>query len=189
MSATKTILEHCCLKCHFLAWTRKQKGWEQARVESTLESVPESERRRFTEQPQTIPPERYVKRDQMSGSSTGGTTEVIYSFRCFMGAWKQRPKKENTQSLWTRERGESCFFFAFTPELSLEAAKELERREANRREAERDRALTRDSLGLTRESLRLTRRTSWVAVCALIVTILVAIANIIVNILASSMKK
>jgi len=41
----------------------------------------------------------------------------------------------------TRDRDESCFFFPFTPGMTADAARELERREKERREARHNRRI------------------------------------------------
>ncbi len=63
---------------------------------------------------------------------------------------------------------DSCFYFPYSPKMSCPTAKELERRAANRREAEKDR--------------KLTRRAFWVAFTALVVSILATLANLLWNI-------
>ncbi len=74
----------------------------------------------------------------------------------------------------TRDRGESCFFYPHSPWMSLPAGTEVERRADDRREAEKDRALTRKAF--------------LVAAIALVVSIVATVASIIIQLLGTNGK-
>jgi len=72
-------------------------------------------------------------------------------FSCIKGVWDAElvnpPIAANVRQVIRADRGDLCFFLQQQPEpMALEAAEELERRSADRREAENDRKLTRRAL-------------------------------------------
>lgn len=94
-----------------------------------------------------------------------------YTIGCYFGVWDageptpQEPGSTRDLDCYvSKPRGEKCFYFGYTPGMGFAAAEELQRRAADRREAARDRALTRKAI--------------WVAVAALIASIVIATATL-----------
>jgi len=145
------IPDKCCLNCHFLKrWMRERDGRE-INMEVSFQ-----ERQLLAE-----------------GKEWNTHPNVPWSLACHQNVWDAANFREDSckdiKVITTKDRGESCFFYPYIPGLFFPAARELERRVADRREAEKDRALT--------------RRAFYVALCALIVSILATIANIIIQII------
>ena len=143
------IPEKCCLRCHFLKkWMREENGKEICFELSTEE------------------------RQCLLVGEKWNTSPVPWSLACHKNVWDSANfRKDSCRDIpviTTQDRGESCFFYPHTPGMFFPAAVVLEERAANRREAERDRALT--------------RRAFWVAFTALIVSILATIVNLIWNV-------
>ena len=141
--------KRCCLECHFLKQWMRDKNGETYSFETSL-----SQRTRLAagENPKTV-------------------LLPDHSLACHQQVWDTANFREdsdkNVQGIVTAERGESCFFFPRTPGMFFLAAAKLEHRVADRREAERDRFLT--------------RRAFYVAFGALIVSIVATIANIVIQ--------
>ena len=110
----------CCLNCAFLM------GSVEAET-GYLDERPLSESRRNEFRKHGLPSSshRHVMKN--------GTP---INFQCHKGApgVKCKPSTE-----WLRDRTDECFFFPHVEGRPLAATKELERREADRREAKRDR--------------------------------------------------
>lgn len=66
-----------------------------------------------------------------------------YSLACFQNVWDDFNRHDNTstelRTRLTKERGETCFYYPYAPGMFFPAAAELERRQADRHEAQRDR--------------------------------------------------
>ena len=81
---------------------------------------------------------------------------------------------------WDREDG--CFFYPYTPLMKYPAAEELERREADRREAEKDRETNRlegeENRKLTLENATSARNTAIAAIIVAVVSVIVTIVSI-----------
>ena len=133
------IPDKCCNRCHFL------EKWERSSGSKTCFAVSTEERQRL-----------------LAGNEWNTNSHVPWSLACNKGVWDSANFRKDSNcdlhTITTEDRGESCFFYPRTPGMFFPAADELEERVANRREAERDRALTRHTL--------------WVAIAALIVSIL-----------------
>ena len=143
----------CCLSCHFLS------QWDRAPRSNT------QERR----DPLTF--------DQRKRLARGDEPQKVASRAdCVLGCahnvwdannWRQ-DVYESITDIVPRTVNEDCFFLPYRPGMPWPTAKELERREANRREAGKDRQLT--------------RRAFQVAFGALLVSITAFVANLIWNI-------
>ena len=149
----------CCLGCHFLS----KRGSDNQTF-----SISESMRRELQKSLPNSHPQR-----------------ILAEYSCHKGVWKKSgnigetvqtgqqdiangcPVETFACSDLTKNRGESCFFYLHIHKMILEAAETLEHREADRREARRDRKLTTMAL--------------CVAVLALIVSILTAAAKLVWN--------
>ncbi len=129
----------CCLNCAFLMGSVKVKG-------GYLDECPLSQSRRdeFREHGLPSSSHRHVMKNG---------TEL--NFQCHKGVpgVKWQPSTE-----WLRPRTDECFFFPYLEGRGLVATKELERREADRRQAKRDRKWAK--IGV------------WVAIFALVVTLM-----------------
>ncbi len=115
----------CCRDCHFLMkWDRTHNG-----LELKMETA-QDERLRLAQ-----------------GKDLNSVIGDNYSIACFQNVWdwanRRKDSDDNLQRVLTRDRGETCFFYPHTPGMFFPAAAELERREADRREAKRDRKLTK----------------------------------------------
>ena len=142
MTKMGNVPPKCCLNCHFMM--ADEDGYP----------VPETKRREW--------------RGMLTGNTkimteTDLPREILGQFRCFKGVWCKRSQVQDAKqemykaadasqgipdlswrpSQLIEDRGDRCFFYPHTDRLSMEAANELERREAGRREAEKDRKLTR----------------------------------------------
>jgi len=120
--------QKCCLRCHFLKqWKRSNDGGEWSWE---------------------------VSRSQRSQLARGENVEKIvlkeHSLACHQKVWDAANPFEDSSrdahAILSADRGESCFFYPYTPGMFLPAAVELERREAGRREAKKDRHLVRWSI-------------------------------------------
>jgi hypothetical protein len=112
---------HCCLACHFL------EKWVRMQNDSSEYSLGNEERKTLGE----------------TGHLTEGSAG--WSVACAQNVWDSaNPGKEPSPKLRAmvlEERGETCFFYPYTPGMFFPAARELERREVERRERRRDRGL------------------------------------------------
>lgn len=118
----------CCRDCHFLMkWDRSADGGE---IKMPI-SVNERARLARGEPAETVV----------------GTN---YSLACFHDVWDWANRRSDSENdlvrVITLERGESCFAYPHTPGMFFPAAAELERRQADRREAQRDRRLTKTQI-------------------------------------------
>ena len=86
----------------------------------------------------------------------------------------EKEYEEWAKELVTKLRGDSCFFYPLTDGLSLMAAEELEKRRADRREAERDRQHFREQAQKDRMQ---TRRLVWATFALVVVTFLLVLAG------------
>jgi hypothetical protein len=116
-----------------------------------------------------------VSREQRCRLVAGESPENVilpeHHLLCAKDAWDAanfRPDSiTDISQVLTLDRSDTCFFFPHSPGMFLSAATEVERRLSGRREAEKDRALT--------------RRAFWVALAALVVSILANVANVMLN--------
>ena len=122
--------ENCCLNCHFLMkWNRQPNGsdWKFG--------IAHDER---THLACCKAPEEVLGGD--------------YSLACYQKVWdwanRRKDSENNLIRVLTRDRGETCFFYSYTPGMFFPGAVELERREADRREARRDRKVAWWSVGI-----------------------------------------
>jgi len=152
-TANPVLPEKCCLNCNFLA--------------NTIENRP-----------------NWISREDRE-RLRGGEDLLIKAQRflgCYHNIWDEanplRLDFEELRRVLVKDRGYSCFFYQFTHGLFFQAAETLERRAADRREAEADRDLSREALELTQKGLRYTRRALWVAVIALIVSAIMSIVSL-----------
>ncbi len=120
----------CCRDCHFLMkWHRITDGGEI--------KMP-------------------IARDERLRLAKGDPSKSVigddYSIACVHGVWDSaNPRKDSETNLvrvLTRDRGESCFFYPHTAGMFFPAATELEKRDADRREARRDRKVAMWSIVL-----------------------------------------
>lgn len=168
------IPEKCCLNCHLLAARNEKGDWE---------SAPFSEREELK-----------------TGDENCIRTHVtmLHSYSCHKGVFlpakslhdvieDMRTRPQIVQSAdyerLTEERRETCFFYPFQPRMSLAAGDELERRASDRREADKDREVTRlegvEDRKLTRGALRIARRNYRIAVAAAVAAVGATIVAII----------
>ena len=95
----------------------------------------------------------------------------IYSLGCHFGVWDEGltpSSRENRQAiLLDTDRRDFCFFWPYQPGMMFPAAKILQKREAENRDAARDRKYT--IIGL------------WIAVVALVVSTLLELVNLILE--------
>jgi len=132
------IPERCCLNCVFL-------------YDPSQDGKPKPSLDRQT-------------RDRLRVSDPIGNRTL----QCYQEVWDAKAVKDEPESkldrLLREDRGEFCLFYPYKPNVFPAAAKHLERRAADRQEAERDRALT--------------RRAFWVAFAALMVSIFAILAQL-----------
>lgn len=80
-----------------------------------------------------------------------------------------------------RSRGRGCFYYAHTPGTSLAAAKVLEQRKVDRREARDDRQVTREEGKADRDAFREeAKKNRKVMIGALVVSALMLIASVVI---------
>ncbi len=129
----------CCLNCAFLMGSVEAKG-------GYLDERPlsESRRKEFREHGLPSSSHRHVMENH-----------IPINFQCHKGVWGWKCKPDPQ---WLRDRSDECFFFPYVEGRPLEATVELERREADRRKAKRDRKWPK--IGV------------WVAILALLVLVL-----------------
>ena len=145
---TKDLPNNCCLRCVFLHSVNSEKP-----IQSLSKKVREDIK---------------VKKSNM------------LQLQCYQGVWGPKTlgnpqnqgnsQYEDFYRLLTEDRGELCLFYLYTENQSPAAAKVLEIRAADRREATKDRHLT--------------RRAFWIASLALVVSIYAIVGNMIWNIWA-----
>jgi hypothetical protein len=145
--------EECCMNCHFLRKNVLIGKAEGSRHE--LSSADRAALRRC--------------RGRESAEAFAAYTQAFLCLYDVVSTMDKRlvGAKENIPRDLTADRRDQCFFYPFHEGMSFETAQILEMRAANRREAERDRALT--------------RRAFWVAFAALVVSIMATIASIVVQ--------
>jgi hypothetical protein len=82
-----------------------------------------------------------------SGKKINEVLRTDYSIACFQNVWDwanlRRGSETDLVRVLTVNRGEKCFFYDYTPGMFFPAAVELERREADRREACQDRKVAK----------------------------------------------
>ena len=147
----KRTPKHCCLNCHFLVHPDFD---DTARI--TAHEVKEPERKNIFE-----------------NCFDGNIGEVRWA--CMKGVWHEDeygPTEDEEAIKFIKQkffldRQDSCFFYKYCTGMPQGVAEELERRAADRREAEKDRALTRKAF--------------WVAVIALGVSIFATAVNVVVT--------
>ena len=117
----------CCAKCHFLA---KRTGLTDR--DTHWHVLTKSERTSLA-----------------AGSlDVGGEWMLV----CYRGVWDHGYLSEDILdeflpgpgAMTTRNRGEGCFFYPYTPTMFLPVARELEKRKVERRAAQQDRNVTRE---------------------------------------------
>ncbi len=123
--------EPSCVDCHFLMkWDRKPP------VGDVKLPIAHDERSRLA---RSEPPEKLLGEN--------------YSIACYHNVWDWANRRKDSEKdlvrVLTSDRGETCFFYPHTPGMFFPAAAELERREASRREARRDRQLTKRGILIT----------------------------------------
>lgn len=129
----KGLPKRCCARCHFLTL---QLGRRDVRNDTPLSDI---QRRSF-----------------LAGELVEDMARLPGYFGCMRNVWNAdefrpspssgagRPDLARLQEAFRRDRGDSCFFFPYAAGMPIPVAEELERREADRREAEGDRELTRN---------------------------------------------
>jgi len=154
----------CCRACHFLA-----------------KLTPPTIHAKDADNSPTPSELSHDERELLAGggpaSSVVGKASTI---ACYRGVWDQgyitaSGLKKSQKEIITGERGESCFFYPFTPGMFFPAARELERRQANRREGERDREVTREE---GQKDRRHTRRAFKVAFLAVVIAATAILADL-----------
>ncbi len=141
------IPERCCLKCHFCNADELHGSMRIERLD-----FDEDCRRRMAEA------------FSLEGKYFDG--DVGPYANCLRGCY--RYKKGMTDDFLLTDRTDKCFFYPYTESMTVDAATEIERRAADRGEAEKDRRHTRNAF--------------WVAIGALVVSILATIANLVWNV-------
>ena len=138
----RNIPDKCCANCEFLIRVQTI----EAEPESQERLVPLSDGERIGFHQGHLPEQLFC-----------GTRDTYSAFRCARNVWNEHRIMMDVRQVLTKDRSESCFFYPCSDGISLDAATELERRAVDRREAERDRALTRDTA-------KSARRASWAAI-------------------------
>jgi hypothetical protein len=160
-------LARCCKGCHFLAKL----------------TPPNMHTSRSDSSPSSSELSDFDRECLAGGPPASSVVGESSSIACYLHVWDQGylttdgQKKTQTEII-SGERGESCFFYPYTPGMLFPAAVELERRQSNRREAERDRELTRQEGNVNRtqtaretgKDRRLTRRLVWITAGALLLS-------------------
>lgn len=121
----------------------------------------------FMAQPRNSAVIHCVTTEERDNLDAGRDTDW-FSASCERDVWRCKAPCTSELAFRTdirRDRGEECFFYPHTPGMRGQAAQELERRAAGRREAEKDRRLTRDAL---RQSKRAAKAAKWTAIAAII---------------------
>ena len=151
----------CCYNCHFLMAYQHRADGDHAIFEISLD-----------------------KRTKLLDATEKQHIHNIIGPANFLGCkkwiWKHNRRTKSPIPLasdLTRDHGDSCFFHRYTEGMSFGATEVLEARAADRREAERDRDLTRHALNLS-------RRAFWISFAALIVSIAATIGTLLWNIWA-----
>ena len=65
---------------------------------------------------------------------------------CYFDVWHEGYSAKRHQVIVEKDRGDSCFWWPYNPDMLPPAAKILQEREAKNRDAEHDRSLTRRGL-------------------------------------------
>jgi hypothetical protein len=102
-------------------------------------------------------------------------------FYCFRHVYEGTWIRSSDDDCLVRNREEECFFYDYAPGMPIDVAAELERRAADRREAERDRELTRQALQKTDTALSHSGRKNGIALAALVITTLAVLGNIAIT--------
>jgi len=139
---------HCCLACHFLRRYIVTKGDKSFVTESW---IPLDERKRLRDN---------VPKTTREPRADGGHV----SYWCEKSVWEAPRSGDDAPpgTELTIDREGSCFFFPYHDGMAREMARILEPQFATRREAEKDRELTRDTA-------RFAVRASWAAVAIAII--------------------
>lgn len=136
-----------CINCHFFC-----RGGESIRDDNFL--IEEKGRRALKEK-----------------NYEDDIREVHRHLACYFKVWDERVdnklKNERITIVSEIDRKDRCFYKEYTPGMAFDAAEILQRREADYKEAERDR--------------KITRRALWTAIIALIINTIISILNIIIT--------
>lgn len=129
--------KRCCLECHFLG------RWLAGSTSARLDAAKAYEKGNVFLRAQWTPE---VLREPIRAEITAaGTPDPRQSLTCLMDVWGSLTMDldllHEAMAELTRDRDESCFFFPFTPGMTADAARELERREKERREARHNRRI------------------------------------------------
>ncbi|HUW58859.1 MAG TPA: hypothetical protein VMZ92_19640 [Planctomycetota bacterium] len=118
------------------------------------------------------------RRKIKSGADPGTLVRDYNVLCCHKKVWDAanlpRETTGNLRPLLMAERRESCFFFPWTPGMSMPAAVELERAASDRGEAERDRALTR-------QTARAASRAAWAAIIVAATAAIIALGKLLLD--------
>lgn len=146
---------HCCYNCHFLTTLTQDHPY------SPLDHKKRAELLKATDA-------------TMLGKIIGPNTK----WGCLKDVWTHKPSGPfPIAPILTQERKDRCLFYPHTHKMTFDIAEVLEARDANRREAERDR-------DLTRHSLKLSYRAFKISIVALAVSIIATCATLAWNIWA-----
>jgi hypothetical protein len=144
----------CCYNCHFLICYQRQENKKRPHHISC------------------------DNRNKLLKATQKQEVHDIIGSESFLGCqkwvWEHHRRTKSpihVAAILTEERGESCFFHQHTNGMSFDAATTLEAREADRREAERDRNLTRHALELSNRAFK-------ISIVALIVSIAATCATL-----------
>jgi hypothetical protein len=155
--------KHCCYNCHFLCSGEKDSSTTPGEVKEE-------------------------KREKLINGKCENT------FSCYHRIWSinlnNTERQKDVHDLIKEDRKDDCFFYPYIPRISFSAAETLERREANRREAEKDREVNRLEAEKNRtansqeadENRTLTRKNAKTARNTAIAAILVAAISVAVTI-------
>lgn len=157
--------EVCCLNCAMVAWQRYRKE----------------------DGPEDLAPLTAEQHAALHRGERPKVDRYVCAHRVW-GPWEgsKEPDEKQWQEL-TLPRGEKCFFYLWKEGMGIVAAIGLERRQADRCEADRDREVTRQEGKSGREFTRqegekdrkLTRRALVVTMVIAVATILTAVASLV----------
>ncbi len=122
MSETKKSMpERCCRKCHFLV--------------AVIEGKMNENRSLSAEDREKL----------LAGEAVGAIVGSQHGLGCHLGCWirHRSDTPDMIKDIITKPRRDTCFYHAHAPGIAMGAAEVLEKREADLREAERDRLFTR----------------------------------------------
>jgi hypothetical protein len=147
-----------CATCQFLVKCGRVTWLKLARAKELLQEVTEEERQKLL----------HCLPAGFASSDLNGAIDKQWRLTCAYGVWDSAitgaPHKMVEQELVKPRTEASCFFLPYKPGMGREAAFELERKQSGQRDA--------------RRAMTLSKWAIWVAVAALIVSIIMPLVNL-----------